>query len=58
VEHAPARPLEVSFNRIRTSIEVRRTRAAGGHLPSAVRSNTIGVLFTTYLRGDTTAGRG
>lgn len=31
---------------------VRSTRAVGGHLPSAARSNAVGVLFTNYLRGD------
>ncbi|MCA1705417.1 MAG: hypothetical protein LC808_20035, partial [Actinobacteria bacterium] len=52
---ATAPALEVGIHRIRTSVEVRRTRAVGGHLPSAARSNTVGVLFTNYLRGDTTA---
>lgn len=49
---APAMPLRVSFNRIRTSMEVRRTRRMGGHLPSAARSNTMPVLFRNYLSGD------
>lgn len=48
-------PLEVRLPRVRTSVEVRRTRAVGGHLPSAARSNTVGVLFANYLRGDPTA---
>ena len=47
--------LRVQFGRIRTSIEVRRTKQLGGHLPSAARSNTMGVLFRNYLRGDPTA---
>jgi hypothetical protein len=54
-DQATAPRLEVGFRRIRTSIEVRRTRAVGGHLPSAARSNTVGVLFTNYLRADATA---
>ena len=33
-------PLQVSFNRIKTSMEVRRTKRMGGHLPSAAKSNT------------------
>ncbi|MET8848483.1 hypothetical protein [Amycolatopsis sp. NPDC004625] len=48
-------PLVISFRRLRTSVEVRRTRAAGGHLPSAARSNSTAVLFADYLRGDATA---
>jgi hypothetical protein len=46
--------LPVHMGRLRTSIEVRRTRHLGGHLPSAARSNTIPVLFRNYLRGDPT----
>ncbi|MFI5591200.1 hypothetical protein ACIA5G_39540 [Amycolatopsis sp. NPDC051758] len=48
-------PLQVASGRLRTSMEVRRTRAAGGHLPSAARSNSVAVLFADYLRGDATA---
>ncbi|MFI5593713.1 hypothetical protein ACIA5G_52435 [Amycolatopsis sp. NPDC051758] len=48
------RPLPVDLRRVRTSAEVRRTRAVGGHLPSAARSNTVPVLFSHYLRGDPT----
>jgi hypothetical protein len=48
-------PLPVKVTRIRTSVDVRRTRATGGHLPSAARSNTVAVLFANYLRGDATA---
>lgn len=49
---APAVPLQVSFNRIKTSMEVRRTKRLGGHLPSAAKSNTMPVLFRNYLSGD------
>jgi hypothetical protein len=48
-------PLPVTFKRLRTSVEVRRTRALGGHLPSAARSNTAAVLFRNYLRADPVA---
>jgi hypothetical protein len=48
----PAMPLQVSFNRIKTSMEVRRTKRLGGHLPSAAKSNTMPVLFRNYLSGD------
>ncbi|MEU4949835.1 hypothetical protein [Streptomyces lavendulae] len=44
--------LELSFNRIKTSMDVRRTKRLGGHLPSAARSNTMPVLFRNYLSGD------
>jgi hypothetical protein len=54
-DHPDGARLPVKITRIRTSVEVRRTRATGGHLPSAARSNTVGVLFTNYLRGDATA---
>ncbi|MDT4993382.1 MAG: hypothetical protein QOH97_3274 [Actinoplanes sp.] len=47
-------PLRLSFQRLRTSVEVRRTKQMGGHLPSAARSNTMPVLFRHYLRGDPT----
>ncbi|GAB3943889.1 hypothetical protein GCM10029976_067170 [Kribbella albertanoniae] len=46
--------LKVSFNRIKTSVDVRRTKQLGGHLPSAARSNTMPVLFNSYLRSDPT----
>jgi len=49
-----AGPLQLSYPRLRTSIEVRRSRQVGGHLPSAARSNTVPVLFRNYLRGDPT----
>lgn len=46
--------LKVSFNRIKTSVDIRRTKQLGGHLPSAARSNTMPVLFNSYLRSDPT----
>ncbi len=46
--------LLVDFGRLKTSVEVRRTKQMGGHLPSSVRTNTIPVLFSNYLRGDPT----
>jgi hypothetical protein len=45
-------PFVLDMGRLKTSIEARRARALGGHLPSAARSNTTGVLFRNYLRGD------
>lgn len=48
-------PMPVTFKRLRTSVEVRRTRRMGGHLPSAARSNTAAVLFRNYLRADPVA---
>jgi hypothetical protein len=47
-------PLRLDSNRLKTSIDVRRTRQLGGHLPSAARTNTMPVLFSNYLRGDPT----
>jgi hypothetical protein len=47
-------PLHIDLRRVKTSIEVRRTRQLGGHLPSAARTNTMPVLFRNYLRGDPT----
>jgi hypothetical protein len=38
--------------RLKKTVDVRTTRAAGGHLPSSTRSNSIPVLFSNYLRGD------
>lgn len=49
VQHLP-----LDFRRLKTSVDVRRTRAVGGHLPSSTRTNTIPVLFQNYLRGDPT----
>jgi len=46
------RPLAAGLQRLKTSIEVRRTRQLCGHLPSAARANTVPVLFRNYLRGD------
>lgn len=45
-------PLTLDLNRLKTTVEVRTTKAAGGHLPSSVRTNTMDVLFGHYLRGD------
>lgn len=44
--------LRLDFNRLKSSVDVRRTRQMGGHLPSAARTNTTGVLFSSYLAGD------
>ncbi|WP_218952312.1 hypothetical protein [Amycolatopsis anabasis] len=49
-----SQPLRVDFNRLKTSVDVRRTKHLGGHLPSAARTNSIPVLFRNYLRGDPT----
>ncbi|WP_405480518.1 hypothetical protein [Streptomyces anulatus] len=51
---APKRPtpLGVTFNRIKTTVDVRRTKQLGGHLPSSAKSNTAQVLFTNYLKDD------
>ncbi len=46
------RPLRLTLNRLKTTVERRHTRAVGGHLPSAVRTNTQDVLFGSYLAGD------
>ncbi|MFG1858925.1 hypothetical protein ACGFJT_44320 [Actinomadura geliboluensis] len=48
-------PLALDTQRLKTSVEVRRTKRMGGHLPSSARSNTYPVLFSDYLRGDETA---
>ncbi|MDJ0363413.1 hypothetical protein [Rhodococcus sp. H29-C3] len=45
-------PLVLSMNRLKTTVEVRRTRAVGGHLRSASRTNTPDVSFVHYLRSD------
>ena len=45
-------PMRVTMNRLKTSVEVRVTRAVGGHLPSASRTNTMDVSFLHYLRND------
>lgn len=46
--------LRLTANRLKTSVDVRRTRQLGGHLPSAARSNSTRVLFRNYLSGDRT----
>jgi hypothetical protein len=51
-------PLQLNLNRLKTSVEVRTTRAVGGHLPSARRTNTMDVSFRDYLRGDPGSGTG
>jgi hypothetical protein len=48
------RRLKLELNRLRTSVEVRRTKQLGGHLPSAVRTNTMQTMWGSYLRGDPT----
>lgn len=53
-DRTQASPLRLDFNRLKTSIDVRRTRQMGGHLPSAARTNTAPVLFRNYLAGDRT----
>ncbi|WP_157124495.1 hypothetical protein [Nocardia pseudovaccinii] len=50
----PALALPVEFNRLKTSIDVRRTKQMGGHLPSSAKTNTAPVLFRNYLRNDPT----
>ncbi|WP_031072096.1 hypothetical protein [Streptomyces sp. NRRL WC-3742] len=45
-------PLPISLNRVKTTVEVRHTKAMGGHLPSASRTNTLDVSFAHYLQGD------
>jgi hypothetical protein len=55
VDGQPPRRLRLDCVRLRKSVEVRRTKQMGGHLPSAARSNTYPVLFSSYLRGDATA---
>jgi hypothetical protein len=46
------RPLAVTMQRLRTTVEIRRTKQMGGHLPSAAKTNTIHTLFRDYLRDD------
>nr|WSX50719.1 hypothetical protein OG409_18275 [Streptomyces sp. NBC_00974] len=47
-------PLQVTFNRIKTTADAQRTKHLGGHLPSAAKTNTAQVLFTNYLAADET----
>jgi hypothetical protein len=49
-DHHP--PLDLDLNRLKTTVEVRITKAVGGHLPSASRTNTLDVSFLHYLRND------
>jgi len=44
--------LRINLPLLKKTVDVRNTRAAGGHLPSSTRSNTFPVLFSNYLRGD------
>lgn len=44
--------LRINLPLVKKTVDVRNTRAAGGHLPSSTRSNTMPVLFSNYLRGD------
>ena len=48
----PASPLRISFNKIKTTADARRTRQLGGHLPSAAKTNTAQVLYANYLKPD------
>jgi hypothetical protein len=52
-----SQPLQITLPRLKKTVDVRNTRAAGGHLPSSIRSNTMPVLFTNYLRGDPSVHR-
>jgi hypothetical protein len=47
-----SKPLIITMPRLKKTVDVRTTRAAGGHLPSSTRSNSTSVLFSNYLRGD------
>ncbi|WP_194908948.1 hypothetical protein [Catenulispora rubra] len=49
---APAEPLALTLNRVKTTADAHRTRSLGGHLPSSAKSNTAQVLFRHYLRPD------
>ncbi|MEU0030795.1 hypothetical protein [Streptomyces sp. NPDC006335] len=51
-ELAAIEGFELSLNRLKTTEERRYTRATGGHLPSAARTNSQDVLFSNYLSGD------
>ena len=46
------KPLIITMPRLKKTVDVRTTRATGGHLPSSTRSNSMPVLFSNYLRGD------
>ncbi|MFE6155516.1 hypothetical protein [Streptomyces sp. NPDC057889] len=51
-EDAEPEPLVLTMGRLKKTSEVRTTRAVGGHLPSASRTNTPDVSFLHYLRND------
>ncbi|MFI0984817.1 hypothetical protein [Streptomyces exfoliatus] len=53
-EDAEPEPLVLTMNRLKKTAEIRTTRAVGGHLPSASRTNTPDVSFLHYLRNDPT----
>jgi len=46
------KPLIITMPRLKKTVDVRTTRATGGHLPSSTRSNSTPVLFSNYLRSD------
>jgi hypothetical protein len=46
------KPLIITMPRLKKTVDVRTTRATGGHLPSSARSNSMPVPFSNYLRGD------
>ncbi|GCE40846.1 hypothetical protein Rhow_004489 [Rhodococcus wratislaviensis] len=48
----PQQPLTVTLRRMRKTVEIRRTKQLGGHLPSAAQTNSAATLFRNYLRGD------
>jgi hypothetical protein len=45
-------PLRLTMPRLKKTVDIRTTRATGGHLPSSTRSNSMSVLFANYLKGD------
>lgn len=47
-------PLLLKLSRLKKTEDIRRTRALGGHLPSAALTNGVEVLFRDYLAGDPT----
>jgi hypothetical protein len=55
LEDDDGNPLELTLNRLRTSVEVRRTIRADGDLRTAAQTNSPDVLFASYLRNDPVA---
>ena len=45
-------PRVLRLDRLKTTAEVRRAKATGGHLPSTATTNTIDVSYQHYLRND------